>query len=94
MCVRWTVSTTFKHLGRGQSVSSTFKKKCAVDSQHFIQTIGPRTVSSTLKKGVRWTFSTTLKQLHRGQFFGRALVILTGVHTCPLTITLQLEEGR
>jgi len=110
--VRWTVSTTFKDLGRGQSalpsnrwaVDSRYHRqtrcavdsqhclqmavdsqhhlqtRCAVDSQHYIQTSGPWTVRATYKQRMRWTVSTTFKQVCRGQFFGRDIVILTGIH--------------
>lgn len=84
------VSTTFKELGCGQSaalpsnrwpwtVSTTVKQgvRCC---QHYIQTAGPRRVSAIFKQAVRWIVSTIFKQVCRGQFFGRDLVILTGIH--------------
>jgi hypothetical protein len=74
---RWTLSATFKHLGRGESAPPSnscamdrqhhLQKRCEVDSQHCLQTVGPWTDSTTFKQGVQWTVGTAFKELGRGQ---------------------------
>jgi hypothetical protein len=104
----WTVSTTFKQLGRGQTAPPSNKgpgrqsplhsNRCAVESQHYLQTVGPWTDSTTFKQGARWTFSTTFKELGRGQSAPPSNKVCSGKSALPSnrwpwTVNITFKQG-